>query len=324
MFSREQKVRIKGGKEFMLHTAHFYIDLAHEELCLLEKHIGSSYEKIGSKIGEYASGFTTWVTKHYGIRLHFEVDFIKLLGTPNIKEDDCPEVEQRIRGYLFYLFADHDYYDRVVLIRIDYRLDVRMPKSHRKTILFLYKKTSEKYRHQHKYTQYDTTIYYNSKSIQGTCYDKELSVSAENRDIETYEVDVLRFEVRLLNRHLKYMKYRKGKEKWLEEYFQEALYVKYMEQYLGVLLFKGNYYKITKAKKIINDSPLKEKEKDQLLEFLRYISRNGIQIAKNKYTSHYFKKHLYQLEILKINPILIPKNRKDFPSFMDNPFSIRQ
>ena len=208
----------------MLHTAHFYLELTGEELNILENHLGVSYENIGSKADDYTNGFTTWVTKQYGIRLHFIVDFIKLLGKPNITESDFYEVEERLKGYLFYLFMNQEYYDRVIMIRIDYRLDVRIPKNQRKAILYLYKKTAEKHRHQKKYDQHETTVYFNSKSVQGTCYDKEEEVQAKGREMEEYEKDILRFEVRLENRHLKYMKYRQGKEKWLEEYFQQELY----------------------------------------------------------------------------------------------------
>ncbi|WP_445489846.1 phage/plasmid replication domain-containing protein [Niallia sp. 03133] len=306
----------------MLHTAHFYLDLTREELHILENHLGVSYEDIGSKADEYADGFKTWVTKKYGTRLHFIIDFIKLLGKPNIRESDYLEADEKLKGFIFYLFLDQEYYNRVVLIRIDYRLDVRIPENHRKAILYLYKKTAVKHRHQKRYDQYGTTIYFNSKSIQGTCYDKEVHVHIMGREIEDYEKGILRFEVRLENRHLKYMKYRQGKEKWLEEYFKQELYVKYMKQYLGTLVHSGDYFKISSARKIINGSSLKVKEQEKLLEFLRYVSRYGIEKAKEKYTGYYFNKFLNQLKHLNINPILIPRDRKDFPSFMRNPFTI--
>ncbi|MDF2065101.1 phage/plasmid replication protein [Bacillus sp. Cr_A10] len=306
----------------MLHTAHFYLDITGEELYFLENHLGVSYENIGSKANEYVDGITTWVTKKYGTRLHFNVDFIKLLGKPKIIESDYLEVEKKLKSYLLYLFLNQGYYDRVVLIRIDYRLDVRLPENKRKAIMFLYKKTAEKHRYQKKFDQHETTIYFNSKSIQGTCYDKEAEVHAKGREMEEYEKDILRFEVRLQNRHLKYMKYRQGKEKWLEEYFQQALYEKYMKQYLGVLVFGGDYYKISGARKIVNESNLEEKEQKQILDFLRYVSRYGIEKAKEKNTRYYFNKLLNQLKNLNINPILIPRDRKDFASFIKNPFNI--
>lgn len=306
----------------MLHTAHFYIDLTKEELNLLENHLGVSYKNIGRKADEYCNGIITWITKGYATRLHFIVDFIKLLEKANILESDFYEVEKRIKGYLYFLFLDQQYYGRVVMLRIDYRLDVHLPKDQRITLLYLYKKTADKHRHQKKYDQYKTTVYFNSKSIQATCYDKEAEVSSDGRTIENYELDVLRFEVRLQNSHLKDQKYRKRKEKWLEEYFRQDLYEKYMHQYLETIIYKGDYYKIFGAKRIINDSDLKGREKEQLLDFLRNTSRYGLENTKKKTTRYHFNKLLKQLEQLKINPILIPRDRLDFPSFIKNPFNI--
>lgn len=306
----------------MLHTAHFYVNLTKEELRLLENNLGVSFDSKGNKIDDYANGFTTWVTKKYGIKLHFIIDFIKLLGKDDINETDYPNLQKQIKGYLFHLFQDKNFIERVILIRIDYRLDIKLKKDQRKLIMFLYKKTAEKHRHQKKYDQHDTTIYFNSKSVQGTCYDKEEEVIADGRKIQSYEKDVLRFEVRLQNRHLKHMKYKRGKEKWLQEYFQQSLFEKYMQQYLGILVYKGDYHKINKAKKIIKESHLKISDQQQLIAFLTFVSRNGIENAKRKYSKYLFKKLILHLTILNINPILIPKNRKDFPSFMKNPFNL--
>ena len=95
-----------------------------------------------------------------------------------------------------------------------------------------------------------------------------------------------------------------------------------MKQYLGTIVYNGDYYKISAARKIINESNLTEKEKQQLIDFLRYVSRYGIEKAKKKNTRYYFNKFLNQLKPLNINPILIPRDKNDFPSFMKNPFTI--
>lgn len=307
----------------MIHTAHFYILLNVDEVQQLQQRFGVPYTEIGKKVDCQFSAFTTWMVDKYGFRLHFIIDFIKLLGKADIKESDYLQVEKEIKNYLFYLFLDVTMFDRICMVRIDYRLDVKIPDpKHRELLLHLYKKTVEKFRFQKKYDQYDTTIYFNSKSVQGCCYDKEEDVKAEGRIPEIYEKDIFRFEVRLQNPHLNHMKSKKGREKWLEEYFKESLYRHYMSKYLGALLYEGDYYKINKARIRINQSSLTKKEKEQLIEFLKYVSRHGIESAKQKYTRYYFRKFLTQLKALKINPILIPKNRKDFPSFMKNPFCL--
>lgn len=92
--------------------------------------------------------------------------------------------------------------------------------------------------------------------------------------------------------------------------------------YLGSIVFKGDYFKINKAKTTINQCLYKEAEKVQLIEFLKYVSKNGIEKAKKIHSRYLYKKSILQLESLNINPILIPKNRQDFPSFLKNPFNI--
>lgn len=302
----------------MVHTAQFYVKLSNKDMERVKQNLGTT--NIGSVAECYGEGFTVWVRRHYGIKLYFIVDFIKLLGHASIDESSYMEVEKKLKDFLFYLFGTHGYFKHIVMIRIDYRFDVQMPLEHRQTLLFLYKKTLEKHRHQKKYHKLNTTVYFNSKSIQGTCYDKEEEVKAKGRIMEFYEQDVLRFEVRLQNRHLKYMKYKKDTEKVLKEYFKEVMYKKYMSQYLGNLLLKGKYMKIFKARTIIKNSHLKEKEKNQLNEFLTVVSNTGMENAKKSLSSYFYTKYLSQLATLNINPILIPKNRKDFPSFMNNPF----
>ncbi len=306
----------------MLHTAKFCTDiLTSDEVLLIEKHIGVNSKQIQQRVERKFNGITSWIVNQYGFRLFFVVDFVKLLGKTEITEQDYVEAEEEIEKFLWYLFRDEAFIDRISLIRIDFRLDIRLQEDERKLLFFLYRKTTSKYRHQQKYDQYKTTVYFNSKSVQCCCYDKEEEAKDKRGFIESYEAGILRLEVRLMNQHLKYKKYRKGKEKCLKEYFKDNLFKQYMTEYFEAILYKGDYYKITKAKSIINGSCLKTTEKEKLIKFLSYVSTYGIDSAKEKYTKYYFKKFRNQLETLQINPILIPKNKKEFPPFMKNPLS---
>lgn len=306
----------------MVHTARFYIELLEEELKEFQNIYGGEYKKICKSFSNFYEGFTVWIKDEYGIKLYFDIDFIKLLKTEKIVEDDYFKIEESIKKFLNDMFEDTNIFSRVVMIRLDYRKDIVVPEENRKLFLYLYKKASEKIGFQKKYDQYDTTIYFNSKSIQATCYDKEADVKAKNRKLELYEKDVLRFEVRLQNSHLKYGKYKKDIAKSLREYFKQDLYEQYMEKYLGKILYKGDYYKINRVKTILSKSNLKDKEQKELIEFLIDVSKYGIEYTKNKNSKYKIQKYIQQLEILQINPILIPKNRKDFPSFMKNPLLI--
>ncbi|MFE7064587.1 phage/plasmid replication protein [Sutcliffiella sp. NPDC057660] len=305
----------------MIHTARFYMDLTPDEAYLMERNLGTTLDHLQSKVDKKFNGITAWVVKQYGVRLFIVIDFIKLLDKTLIRESDYTQVEIQIEELIQCLFRDKLFFQRLNLTRIDFRLDVKLQDEERKLLFFLYRKTTSKYRHQQKYDQYKTTVYFNSKSVQCCCYDKEEEAKAKRGFIESHEAGVFRLEVRLMNQHLKYKKYRIGKEKCLKEYFQDNLFKQYMTEYFEAILYKGGYYKITKAKTIINGSCLKPAEKEKLIQFLSYVSTYGIDSAKKKFTKYYFQKFCKQLETLQINPVLIPKNKKEFPSFMKNPLS---
>ena len=178
-------------------------------------------------------------------------------------------------------------------------------------LLYLYNKTLEKYFFQKKYDKYKSSIYFNSKSIQAIVYDKTKERESKGKEIEDFEEDVIRLEVRLQNKHLNYKKRSKDKlEKTLENYFKQEFFDDYMSKKLEKFLFKGDYYKPYHYKKRINNSKLKDKDKKALIQFLVDVSRNGLQKTKENSTRYFFEKRLKQLEELNINPIPIPKNWK--------------
>lgn len=70
---------------------------------------------------------------------------------------------------------------------------------HKKSYKYLYNKTVDKFGFKKKFNKYDTTIYFNSKSIQSKIYDKEIERKDNVEIIKDYEKDVLRFEVAIRN-----------------------------------------------------------------------------------------------------------------------------
>lgn len=306
----------------MVHTAKLYIILRHEEKYMIERKYKSSITLIGTKLNEIYKGMVITFTKRYNQWFMFlTVDFIKLLEKCDITERDYKEVEYKINTFIYNIFGNLN--NELILIRLDYRLDIKVKnEEERKLLMHLYKKTQDKYRFKKKYDKYKSTIYFNSKSVQSTVYDKEEERDAKNQDVENYEEDVLRFEVRLQNRHLNYMKYAHKIQKTLENYFNHKLYSKYMEENLGLLLCKGNYFRMYKCEKIIGNSELSVKNKKELRDFLIIISKKGMEIAKSNYSRYKFKKFIKQLEKLNINPIIIPKNYKIKlqEGYMLNPF----
>lgn len=307
----------------MIHTAKFYILVDDKEIYhLFTKYKSTDVRYIEDRINDKFTYCTTNIRSIWFKRILFlNVDFIKLLNKSDITESDLPKIKVEINKYLNEVFG----YDNVdmVLIRIDYRKDIKIQdETHKKLLFYLHKKTLSNYKFKKKYNKYDTTTYFNSRSQQVIVYDKGRERIAKRQPIRNYEKDVVRLEVRLLNRHLNYNKTKKGIAKTLDNYFKEEIYKKYILKEAIPLLYRGDYYKLYYAEKIINNSNITKADKKGIREFLIDISKSSVESVKNKlitndngktvkkYTPYKFRKYIKILEKLNINPILIPKNYK--------------
>lgn len=307
----------------MIHTAQFYINIENEEKEFLKgkytEDISRAIVKVNN-IYENKGISINYITQEYGnCRIHFVIDFIKLLEKTDITSDDLENINLEIYKFIFDITGN---YIEPIMIRLDYRLDVSVDSKEREVLMYLYNKTIDKYGFKKKYNNYETTIYYNSKSIQSKIYDKEEERKSKREGICSYEKNVLRFEVSLCNSHLNYNKRIYNMDKSLDVYLQESLYINYLKNHLEIFIHSGDYHTIYGARKKINSSNIKESDKEKLIEFLKCISQNGITKTTQKYSKYSFKKYKTYLEELKINPILIPKNLKGASSYIKNPFNI--
>ena len=307
----------------MLHTAKFYCRLEDQEVSGLTRKFKENTDLLSKKLDRHSPGITTALKKNtFGWSFSIYVDFIKLLGKADLSEKDAPVATNKINQFVKFLFEEKE--KEITLTRIDYRFDaVVTDKSHRQLLLKLYRKSYETYRFKKKNDRYKTSLYFNSKSINVIVYDKEEERNSKLQIIESYEADVLRFEVRLLNRHLNYRKRSEDAlAKTLKNYMTEAFWKEYMLKQISPFFHGGSFYKINMAEKIIEDSGLKLKEKESLREFLCDVSIHGFKNIQNlekttvsgektlKYNKYLIKKRLLQLNELDINPFLIPKNTK--------------
>lgn len=306
----------------MIHTAQFYCRLQDTEL----KDICSKFQEAPSslpgKINPHFNGIVG-AFKHggFGWTMYTTVDFIKVLGKSDITEDDYAEIDDKLNEYLQFIYGNDT--KELVMLRLDYRFDVVVPEeAHRKALLKLYKKTFSKHGFKKKYDQFKGSIYFNSKSIQVLCYDKPAERQDRQQMIKPYEENVLRFEVHILNDHLNYVKRKNTTVKSLKNYLRDNVWRDYMIRHLYPFFFAGNFYKINIATNIINCSTLTETQKFQVREFLRDVSKNGLEGVRNmkeegsfsndglKYSKYMIKKLCTVLKQLNINPILIPINMK--------------
>jgi len=334
----------------VIHTVEMLLDVDYEEVLLLFKRYkikAEVYEKFGAVVKKLtqnvkhehpAFAFTWLSSKGKGLwNIHLKIDIVRLLRKSDITEKDYPIVEAQIRKFLIAQFGHSSHFDQHRLTRIDYKLDVVIPnKNHQKLIFHLFEKYTKKFRFKEmiKYgkndkgeaIKYETSQYHKNNSVEFIIYSKEDERLAKNEIIEPYEKDVIRYELRLKNRHLNAMKRTdgkgKGRPKKLIEYFKEDLYREYMCEHITPIARKGDYYKITKAEQILESSHFTRKKKEKLRSFLIEISKNGIDSPKENLSAPTYRQYLKDLESIGINPVLVPKNRTDFPTFMKNPFHI--
>lgn len=280
--------------------------------------------------------------------LTIKVDAIKLLNRGTITDDDYDLIELDIRKFLTYHFGLSYHFDYHTLTRIDYRIDVAVPNpQHRELLFHLMEKYTLKYAYKEKIKwgkdkngdpfKYETSQYHKSKSTELIIYSKEEERIAKGEPIEAYDKNIIRYELRLQNRHLNSMK-RSGKggkarPKQLKVYFSTQLMKEYMKKHVIPIVHTGDYYKINEAEKIISNSSFSRRKKESLRKFLITISKGTIDTPLKKpkeeggISRPTYRQYLRDLESLGINPILIPKNLStknyaSFPSFMENPFKI--
>lgn len=268
--------------------------------------------------------------------LHLKVDAVKLLNRGEIIEDDYDLIESDIRKFLIRHFGHSDYFDSHTLTRIDYRMDVEMPNPKDRELLFhLLEKYTAKYAYKQKIKwgkdengnpfKYDTSQYHKCNSTELFIYDKEEERIANGEKIQPYEIGRVRYELRLKNGHLNSMKRNdkgKGRPKKLRSYFSYQLWKEYMEKHVLPIVHLGDYYKITEAEKLIGHSQFSKRKKESLRNFFVMISKGSIDTPKKHMSLPTYRKYLHELESIGINPILIPKNRTDYPNCLKNPFKI--
>lgn len=247
------------------------------------------------------------------------VDVVKLLNRSKIEENDRHEVIESINDIIFKLFL---FEPTLELYRFDYRFDAIVESSKiRKLLIKLYNKCDKRKAYMNKVDVFNkatkkknfkTSIRYQNKSKSCNVYDKETERKDKCKVILSYEKSILRFEAQVRRRHILYRKNKYNIADSLENYFTIDMYNDFMEKIvLSSLLGNGDYYNCYHATVIINNSNLKNKEKEELIKFLKITSiKRSIAISKDLYTKYKYDKFIKQLKNLDINPILIPKGEE--------------
>lgn len=349
----------------MVHTGKFYLVLSKRDVGEIVNKFSENITLVNSIIDNNFNWSKTSIyfdkadyeninhkskkTKSYGRNcwiLQVVVDFIKLLNKADICESDYEAIEDEMDRYMYFIFNHTKY--KMVLTRLDYRLDVKMDKQDREVLLMLLAKSHQKHgfkeikktqdiigkekykklREANNMKKIQTSIYFQSKSTAIKIYDKEKERFNKGIEPESYEKDILRMEVMLYNKHLNYKKRVNNFPKELKTYLKKEFFTEYIKKNLEKFVHKGDFYKITISKKIIDESNLTSYYKKFLKEFLIDVSNsnltNILEIKDNKgnkkYNSTKIRNALKMLQQLNINPISIPKNWK-CNNFIKNPLN---
>lgn len=287
----------------MIHTATFICPFEIEELNHLSNLYSMDIYTLLYEIDNTYNGITSRIIKKYNYTLYITVDFIKLLGSPNINDYHYPICEKILNDYLSRLNIS---INDLTLIRLDYRMDFLIANNFERRVLFnCFSKALDTYRLRIKNCAFNSSIYFSNKSIQTIVYDKEKERIDNNCVIQDYEKNVLRFEVRLLNKHLNSNKTKYKIEKTLKNYFSITKQKEYFQKYILPVFFDGDFYSFFKAKEIIADSHLKERDKNFLINFLDTVTYKGLTYCKTTLSQYKYSKALKLLNELNINPLTI-------------------
>lgn len=327
----------------MIHTAELIFHIKKNDIITLEENLGDSYKKANDQFqtlyGAYFNyAYTIQVTEKLGkCYLSLFVDAVRLLGKPDILEEDYTTIKRRIMELLMLLIGHTDCYENYTLKRLDYRYDIMVEDIHVRQLYFhmigkhinQYRKQIKRKGEKNKLTgemiKYKTTVYHSTKeSISVCCYDKENERKVKKCVIESYERNVIRFEVRLKYEHLRYRASRRCKNPLpmqLAYYLKETLYYEYLQKYLLPIYPKGDYYTFSQAERMIRASHIPPDNKELLITALRKISTYGLSTLKKQLTPYKYNKVLQLLSDFSINPILIPKNYPNVPKKLENPLN---
>lgn len=319
----------------MIHTFKMHFLLHHTEIQKLQRRFGIVYTEVNEYFKGQFDGVTmTICNKGMGEwRMSMVIDAIKLLKNPHISEGDYPLMEKEIKLILLHVLGDPSYYSDHILQRIDYRYDVVISDANTKQLLVdLYKKLTRSHKFQKKYLgkvnedgiyePYETTVYHSSKSTEAVVYLKDEERKAKGEEIEEYEKDVLRYEVRLKEGHLYYMEKKDDAAKRprkLNVYMKDKLYRHYFKRYMSHIYHPCSFYKLDEAREIIRKSTLTDRNKEKLIDFLKAVSSYDLDTPLKKMTKETRKRRLQHLKALGINPVPIPKNYDNASSSLSNP-----
>ena len=157
--------------------------------------------------------------------------------------------------------------------------------------------------------QRDGSFYLFNDSVSINFYNKEHERLSQNFNKDGAK-DLLRLEVQCKKPKTNTIKCKNGFEsRHLEHYLSNEISNQQLEYYYNKTIGTGDYYKLSEAIRIVQESNFTIKTKDKLINVLRLISTHrSIWRAReeSQYNSSCFNRYLKQIRELGVNPVTIP------------------
>ena len=157
--------------------------------------------------------------------------------------------------------------------------------------------------------QYGSFYLFNN-SVTINFYNKEDERLSQNFNKDGAK-DLLRLEIQCKKPKTNTLKEKnRFDSRHLEHYLSEQISHQQLEYYYNKTIGTGDYYKLSEAIRIVQQSNYTSKTKEKLIEVLRAVSRHrSIWRAReeSQYNSSCFNRYLKQIRALGINPVTIPE-----------------
>lgn len=231
-----------------------------------------------------------------------------------LKEDQVEELNDRFYSEIIKIHHSLPRLENWIVNRIDYAVNINTPYVEEYIKLFqradkprgfkeLYCKKSKTRK------QRDGSFYLFNDSVSINFYNKEHERLSQNFNKDGAK-DLLRLEVQCKKPKTNTIKCKNGFEsRHLEHYLSNEISNQQLEYYYNKTIGTGDYYKLSEAIRIVQESNFTIKTKDKLINVLRLISTHrSIWRAReeSQYNSSCFNRYLKQIRELGVNPVTIP------------------
>lgn len=235
-----------------------------------------------------------------------------------LKVDQLNEVKKIFLERIKKIHISLPYLDYWTLNRIDYAVNINTPYAEEYIKLFQRgdkpRNFKELYCSKSKIRkQLDGSFYLFNDSVVINFYNKENERLSQNFNKDGAK-DLLRLEIQCKKPKTNTLKEKnRFDSRHLEHYLSEQISHQQLEYYYNKTIGTGDYYKLSEAIRIVQQSNYTYKTKEKLTGTLRAVSRHrSIWRAReeSQYNSSCFNRYLKQIRELGINPVTIPARWK--------------